>query len=109
MLVRLAGEIDMSHGAPVQQAFRHAFEAGDAPVVVDLCEVRFLAVAGVHWVDTAVTALRERGRTVRVVCADGGPVWRIVCLLGVDRQWPVHHDVTRAIASLWLDEGEPSG
>ena len=72
-------------------------------MVVDLCGVRFLAVAGADWVDAAVGALRERGRTVRVVCADRGPVWRSVCLLGLDRQWPVHHDVTRAVASLRLD------
>ena len=109
VLVRLAGEIDMSHGAPVQQAFRRAFAADGAAVVVDLCSVRFLAVAGAGWVDDAVGALGDRGRTVRVVCADRGPVWRIVCLLGLDRRWPVHHDLTRAVASLWLDEGETPG
>ena len=108
VLVRLAGEIDISHRAAVQQAFRHAFAAAGAAVVVDLCEVRFLAVAGADCVDAAVGALRDRGRTVRVVCADRGPVWRIVCLLGLDRQWPVHHDITRAVANLRLDHaGEP--
>ena len=109
VLVRLAGEIDMSHRAVVEQAFRHAFAAAGAAVVVDLCGVRFLAVAGADWVDAAVGALRDRGRTVRVVCADRGPVWRSVCLLGLDRRWPVHHDVTRAVASLRLDHaGEPN-
>ena len=108
VLVRLAGEIDMSHRAAVQQAFRHVFAAPGAAVVVDLCGVRFLAVAGADWVDAAVGALRDQERTVRVVCADRGPVWRSVCLLGLDRQWPVHHDVTRAVASLGLDDaGEP--
>ena len=106
VLVRLAGEIDMSHRAAVQQAFRHAFAAAGAAVVVDLCEVRFLAVSGADCVDAAVGALRDRGRTVRVVCTDRGPVWRIVCLLGLDRQWPVHHDVTRALASLRLGPQE---
>ncbi len=109
VLVRLAGEIDMSHRAAVQQAFGHAFAAAGVAVVVDLCGVRFLAVAGADWVDAAVGALRDRGRTVRVVCADRGPVWRSVCLLGLDRRWPVHHDVTRAVASLRLDHaGEPN-
>jgi anti-anti-sigma factor len=109
VLVRLAGEIDMSHRAAVQQAFRHAVAAAGVAVVVDLCGVRFLAVAGADWVDAAVGALRDRGRTVRVVCADRGPVWRSVCLLGLDRRWPVHHDVTRAVASLRLDHaGEPN-
>jgi anti-anti-sigma factor len=100
VLVRFVGEIDMSHQAAVQQAFRHAFAAAGAAVVVDLCGVRFLAVAGADWVDAAVGALCDRGRTVRVVCADRGPVWRSVCLLGLDRRWPLDHDVTRAVASL---------
>jgi hypothetical protein len=34
------------------------------------------------------------------VCTAGGPVWRVVTLLGLDRRWPVHHDVTRAAAAL---------
>jgi hypothetical protein len=78
-------------------------------VVVDLCGVRFLAVAGVDQVDAAVGALRDRGRTVRVVCADRGSVWRIVCLLGLDRRWPVHHDLTRAVASLRPDRDDAAG
>jgi anti-anti-sigma factor len=100
VLVRLAGEIDMSHRAAVQEAFRYAFAADGAAVVVDLCDVRFLSVAGADWVDAAVGELRGRGRAVHVVCADRGPVWRIVCLLGLDRRWPVHHDVTRVVALL---------
>ena len=100
VVVRLAGEIDMSDAAPVRRALRYAVEAGAAAVLVDLCGVRFLAVAGVDLVDAAVTELHDRGRAVRVVCADQGPVWRIVCLLGLDRRWPVHHDIPRAVASL---------
>ena len=29
-----------------------------------------------------------------------GPVWRMVTLLGLERRWPVHHDVARAAAAL---------
>ena len=100
VLVRLVGEIDMSHGVPVQQAFAHALDAGRAAVLVDLCDLRFLGVAGVDWVDAAVDELARQGRAVAVVCAAGGPIWRIMTLLGLDRRWPVHHDVTRAAASL---------
>ena len=100
VLVRLAGEIDMSHRAEVQKAFDDVLDAGPAAVLVDLCELRFLAVAGVDRIDAAVGELRKRGCAVRVVCPDRGAVWRIVRLLGLDRQWPVHHDVRQAVASL---------
>jgi len=51
----------------------------------------------------AIAELREQGRDVHVVCADRGAVWRIVSLLGLDRQWAVHHDITRAVAGLTRD------
>jgi anti-anti-sigma factor len=100
VLVRLAGEIDMSQDAPVRQGLARALAAGRAPVVVDLCDLRFLAVAGVNRLDAAVGELGDQGRAVAVVCADRGPVWRIMTLLGLSRRWPVHHDLARAAASL---------
>src|SRR3954453_13536159 len=113
VLVRLAGEIDMSHRAEVQKAFDEVLDAGRAAVVVDLCDLRFLGVAGIDRIhgagagldriDVAGAELRGQGRSVRVVCADRGAVWRIVSLLGLDRQWAVHHDLTRAVASLTRD------
>ena len=100
VLVRIAGEIDMSEAAPVQQAFARALAAGGAAMLIDLCEVRFLAVVGTDWVDTAVGELTRRGRAVAVVCTDSGPVRRIVGLLGLDRRWPLHHDLARAAAAV---------
>ena len=54
VLVRLRGEIDMSQAGPVQQAFARALAAGRTAVLIDLCEVRFIAVVGTDWVDAAV-------------------------------------------------------
>jgi anti-anti-sigma factor len=100
VLVRLAGEIDMSQAGPVQQAFRLALGARRAGVLIDLCDLRFLAVVGTDWVDRVVGALTDQGRAVAVVCTAEGPVWRMVTLLGLDRRWPVHHDVARAAVAL---------
>jgi anti-anti-sigma factor len=100
VLVRFAGEIDMSQEAPVRKAFADALAAGRAAVLVDLCDLRFLAVVGADWVDAAVGELAEQGRPVAVVCAEHGPVRRIVTLLDLDRRWAVHHDAGRAAAAL---------
>jgi anti-anti-sigma factor len=103
VLVRLAGEIDMSQAGPVQRALARVVAAGPAPVLFDLCDLRFLAVIGVDWLDAAVGELTAQGRTVAIACTGHGPVWRIVTLLGLDGRWPVHHDITRAIATLRRD------
>ena len=100
VLVRFSGEIDMSEGVPVRQAFAQALAAGRSAVLIDLCEVRFLAVVGTDWVDAAVDELTRRGRAVAVVCAAGGPVRRIVGLLGLDERWPLHHDLAQAAAAV---------
>lgn len=103
VLVRLAGEIDMSQAGPVQRALARVLGAGRAPVLVDLCDLRFLAVVGADWVDSAVEELTAQGRAVAVVCTGRGPVWRMVTLLELDRRWPVHHDLARAMAALHPD------
>ena len=103
VLVRLAGEIDMSQAGPVQAALARALRAAPAPVLIDLCDLRFLSVTGADRVDAAVGDLTAQGRAVAVVCTGRGPVWRILTLLGLDRRWPVHHDVARAVATLGRD------
>jgi anti-anti-sigma factor len=100
VLVRLVGEIDMSQEAPVRKAFAEVLAAGPTAVLVDLCDLRFLAVIGADWIDAAIGGLTEQGRAVAVVCAENGPIRRIVTLLGLDRRWTVHHDAGRAVAAL---------
>lgn len=104
VLVRLVGEIDMSQEAPVRKAFADVLAAGRAAVLVDLCDLRFLAVIGVDWIDTAVGELTDQGRAVTVVCAENGPIHRIVTLLELERRWTVHHDAGRAAAALLRPE-----
>ena len=103
VLVRLAGEIDMSQAGPVRKALDRALAAGRDAVLIDLCDLRFLGVVGADWIDAAVGELADQGRTVAVVCTDRGPVARIVTLLGLDRRWPLHHDLTLAMASVRRD------
>jgi anti-anti-sigma factor len=79
--VRVAGEVDISSRRPLAEALRRAVDDQDGAVVIDLSAVRFFSAAGVDCVDAAVTELGARGRPVRVVCPDPGPVWRLICVL----------------------------
>jgi hypothetical protein len=98
LLVRIDGEIDLGSRLPMVTAL----SSQGAPVVVDLCGVRFFSLAGVDWVNATVAALAARGRPVRVVCAVPGPVWRLVGLLDLERRWSVHREVDDAVADLGL-------
>jgi anti-anti-sigma factor len=100
--VRVAGEVDISSRRPLAEALRRAVDDQDGAVVIDLSAVRFFSAAGVDCVDAAVTELGARGRPVRVVCPDPGPVWRLICVLRLQQYWPVHHRVADAVASLDL-------
>lgn len=71
-VLRLAGELDMSNAAQLEQAARDA-TAEAAGVVLDLTEVTFLDSAGVRLLDHLVAAWAPPER-LRVVVAEEGPV-----------------------------------
>jgi anti-anti-sigma factor len=102
VLVRVDGELDLATRLPVVEALDRAVGDGVLPVVMDLGGVRFFSLAGADRVGDALAALGARGHQVRVVCADPGPVWRLVRLLGLDGRWVVHHQVHHAVADLDL-------
>jgi hypothetical protein len=45
-----------------------------------------------------VGELEARGGLAHVVCPRPGPAWRVVSLLGLQRQWQVHQDLETAVA-----------
>jgi anti-anti-sigma factor len=97
--VRVSGDVDTGTRAELAAAFDLALAAGVFPVVVvDLSAVRFFAAAGVHCVERAVVEIEARGGRAHLVCPSPGAAWRVVSLLGLDREWRVHHDVAEALA-----------
>jgi anti-anti-sigma factor len=107
VLVRVHGEVDLATRPLLVEVDRIAADAA-VPVVVDLCAVRFFSLAGVDWLEAAVSAFSIRGRRVRVVCPDPGPVRRLIRLLGLDGRWPLHHEVPDAVAGLDLTRVVPT-
>ena len=111
VLLRVYGEVDLNTRPLVVEVVevldRMAADAA-APVVVDLRAVRFFSLAGLDWLDAAISAFTIRGRRVRVVCPDSGPVWRLIRLLGLDGRWPLHHEVPDAVAGLDLTRVVPT-
>jgi anti-sigma B factor antagonist len=96
--VRVTGDVDTGTRAELAQALERALAIGSPSILVDLTGVQFFAAAGVHCVERAVGALEARGGAAHVVCPCPGAAWRVVSLLGLQRQWLVHQDVEAAVA-----------
>jgi anti-anti-sigma factor len=96
--VRVCGDVDTGTRAALTDALERAVAIGSQSVLVDLTGVQFFAAAGVHCVERAVGALEARGGAAHVVCPCPGAAWRVVSLLGLQRQWMVHQDLEAAVA-----------
>jgi anti-anti-sigma factor len=96
--VRVTGDVDTGTRAELTDALERALAVGAPSVLVDLTGVAFFAAAGVHCVERAVGALEARGGAAHVVCPRPGAAWRVVSLLGLQRQWLVHQDLETAVA-----------
>jgi anti-anti-sigma regulatory factor len=92
VLVRVHGEVDLNTRIPLVEAVDQV--DAHAPVVVDLHAVRFFSLGGLDWLEAEVSALIARGRRVRVVCRDRGPVWRLIRPLRLDGHWSLQHEVS---------------
>ena len=96
--VRVTGDVDTGTRAELTDALERALATGSPFVLVDLTGVQFFAAAGVHCVEHAVGTLAARGGAAHLVCPRPGAAWRVVSLLGLQRQWLVHQDVAAAVA-----------
>ena len=73
-------------------------EGGADRVVVDLADVSFMDSSGLGVLIGALRRLRELGGHLALVCGEG-PVRRVLAITGLDRLFPVHGSVERAMAS----------
>ena len=96
--VRVTGDVDTGTRADFTEALEQALAIGSRSILVDLTGVQFFAAAGVHCVERAMGALEARGGATHVVCPRPGAAWRVVSLLGLQRQWLVHQDLEAAVA-----------
>lgn len=98
-VVEVTGEVDLCTQARFAEVLDQAGEAGAGLVVVDLSAVQFFGVAGLSCLEEVGAVLRARGAALHLVCADPGPVWRVLSVLGLARRWPVHRDLAQAVRS----------
>jgi anti-sigma B factor antagonist len=100
-VVRVAGEVDMSHEDELRDELHAAVAADARGVVVDLTECEFIDSSGVR----ALLLSREeqggdRGPERLAVAAASDQILRILSVMGIDQVIPIQPTVGEAAAAL---------
>jgi anti-sigma B factor antagonist len=100
-LVRVAGEVDMSHEEELRAELRRAVDAHAEGIVVDLTECEFIDSTGVRALLLSREAQEsEKGPDSIAVAASSEQILRILSVMGIDRVIPIHPSVDEAAAAL---------
>ncbi|MFG1609405.1 STAS domain-containing protein [Actinoplanes sp. NPDC049265] len=97
-VVSITGELDLATAPEIGRAFVN-YVGADAPVLLDLTQVSFLDSAGVRLLDFIVGDMDERGRAIRLIVGDAGPV-RMTLQLCAFRDDLLAADLDKAAAEL---------
>ena len=100
-VVRVVGEVDMSHEAELRAELRAAVEADANGIVVDLTECEFIDSSAIR----ALLLSREEknpdhGSGSLAVAASSDQILRILGVMGLDKVLPIEPTVDRAAAAL---------
>jgi anti-sigma B factor antagonist len=100
-VVRVAGEVDMSHEDELRGELRAAVAADSKGIVVDLTECEFIDSTGVRALLLSREAQHsESDRERLVVAASSEQILRILSVMGIDQVIPIQPTVEEAVAAL---------
>jgi anti-sigma B factor antagonist len=101
-VVRVAGELDISHEDEVRSELRQAIEQANGGIVVDLTQCEFIDSSGVRALLLGWEKQQEENGegNLLAVAAESEQILRILSVMGVDKVIPVKPTVDRAIAEL---------
>jgi anti-sigma B factor antagonist len=98
-VVRVAGEVDMSHEDDLRAELRGAAASDSRGIVVDLTECEFIDSTGVRAL--LLSRQQSEGDQDRLaVAASSEQILRILSVMGVDQVIPIQPTVEEAAAAL---------
>jgi anti-sigma B factor antagonist len=100
-VVRVAGEVDMSHEEELRAELRAAVDADTTGIVVDLTECEFIDSSAIR----ALLLSRaekgpNQGSESLAVAASSDQILRILSVMGLDQVIPIEPTVDQAAAAL---------
>jgi anti-anti-sigma factor len=100
-VVRVVGEVDMSHEEDLRAELRRAVDSEAPGIVVDLTECEFIDSSGVRALLLSREAQDGGEDDDRfVVAASSDQILRILSVMGLDKVIPIHPTVEEAAAAL---------
>ena len=100
-VVRVSGEVDMSHEEELRGELRNAVDSGSRGIVVDLTECEFIDSSGVRALLLSREAKNsEDGAETVAVAAASEQILRILSVMGIDQVIPIQPTVEEAVAAL---------
>ena len=100
-VVRVVGEVDMSHEAELRAELRAAVEAEANAIVVDLTECEFIDSSAIR---ALLLSRKEKnpnqGGESLAVAASSDQILRILEVMGLDKVLPIEPTVKQAAAAL---------
>src|SRR5258708_3988520 len=100
-VVRVSGEVDMSHEEELRRELRAAVAADSKGIVVDLTECEFIDSTGIRALLLSREAQHAEGEAERLaVAASTEQILRILSVMGIDRVIPIQPTVEEAAAAL---------
>jgi anti-anti-sigma factor len=100
-VVRVAGEVDMSHEEELQAELRSAVEADATGIVVDLTECEFIDSSAIRALLLSREQKKSGGNSESLaVAASSDQILRILSVMGLDQVIPIEPTVDQAAAAL---------
>jgi anti-sigma B factor antagonist len=100
-VVRVMGEVDMSHEEELRGELRAAVAAEQKGIVVDLTECEFIDSTGIRALLLSREAQHSEDGSERLaVAASSQQILRILSVMGVDRVIPIRPTVEDAAAAI---------
>jgi anti-sigma B factor antagonist len=100
-VVRIAGEVDMSHEDELRSELRAAVAAKPRGIVVDLTECEFIDSSAIRALLLSREAQHpEEGSERLAVAASSEQILRILSVMGLDRVIPIRPTAEEAAAAL---------
>ena len=100
-VVRIAGEVDMSHEEELSGELRNAVAAEAKGIVVDLTECEFIDSSGVRALLLSREARNSGDGTEHLaVAAASEQILRILSVMGIDRVIPIRPTVEEAASAI---------
>ena len=96
-VLTVRGEIDIATAPAMLEVLLPVLDRDSGPVVIDLSEVPFIDSTGVHALVDTLRRLRPQNRRLAIACREGGPVHRVLALVGLLDALTVHRSRESAL------------